>query len=195
MMKSAVLALSLLTGLTVYGQDHPPTGNMTWAAIDAERTRAKAVFDGQENECRQKFAVTDCVRRVDLLRREHAAGLRQEEDVLKDKERQQRAQDAIRGQEQREFERRQRDVQRSTMTPRSPQEVPAMQSSNGGPRQLPNLTVESAKQLTPTVEQRAANVAAFDAKQKALEERRAARAKRLEEASSATPLKPLPVPP
>jgi colicin import membrane protein len=50
--------------------------------IQLERERLKAVFEGEEVLCYQRFAVNDCLRKARVVRREALADLRRQEVLL-----------------------------------------------------------------------------------------------------------------
>lgn len=195
MIKGRLLVCLGMTGVAALAQNNVPLGNMTREAIEIDRSQAKAMFDKQELECQKKFVVTDCLRQVDLRRREHADRLRQHENLLRDQERQQRALEATRAREQREAQRLQRDAEHRAQTSRPAREVSSDRSTPRASPMEPGVSEAVVQPPKPSGEQMARNRAAFEAKQKALEERRTAAAKRLRESSGASAPKALPIPP
>jgi hypothetical protein len=187
---AVVLSLSPLA----LAQQSPEPSAMAREEIQLERKRAQAKFQALELACQQKFAVTDCSRKVEVQRREHAAQMRSLEDALNDQDRQRRAMQSLQANEQRAVERAQEDEKRSKTIAAT--QRPDSSSSNANNR-LTEKTSDARAPKVPAVnaEQAARNRAAFDAKQKALMERQNARQKRVEEAATQTKQHPLPVPP
>jgi hypothetical protein len=156
-----VLALSPLA----VAQHSPALPDAARENIQMERMRAQAMFQAQELACQQKFAVTDCSRKVELQRREHAARMRSEEEILNDQDRQRRALQALQANEQRALERAQEDAKRSTLV--APARKPDPGTSDTKSRSAEKAsTARVPKEPAVNAEQAARNRAAFDAKQK-----------------------------
>lgn len=191
MKRVSLAVVGWLLGAASFAQTGLDSPQLARERIQQERERAQLLFQAQDEECRKKFAVTGCARQVELRRREHAARLRREEAVLNDGDRQQRALQASRAREQRELERAQRGsgpTSASAPASGSTAEVQAVP----GPVAVDSEPVRPPKAPAISKEQAVRNRSAFDARQKALAERQAARTQRLHEAAKQKPPQPLP---
>ena len=161
------------------------------ARIRAERAQAEQRYAEAERDCRTRFVVTSCVEAARAQRRDALGRLRNEELVLDQAERRQRAAEraaAI------------RDKQAHDEAPRAAPRAPAPIASAAAPRlQLRRHGAESAHRAEPRLspETEARNRAAYEARQREAEEHRAAVQRRNAErqARGKTPSLPLPLPP
>lgn len=96
-MKSLLLALGLLALLPLGAQAQqvdpslPSGASAERARIEADRAKAQALFEKDEANCYQRFAVNDCLREVRVRRRATLEELRRQEIVLNDADRKKRA--------------------------------------------------------------------------------------------------------
>lgn len=194
-MKSvALIALIGLLGCPVEARDDVHRRALAREQIQRERKLAEADFLQQDLECQQRFAVTDCVRTVEIRRREHAAKLRKQEDALNDEERLERAVQSEAALKERERDRALKDADRVKSARETPVEVTDMPRAKVR-APSPSTPVSAARKPSVQPGQAMQNRAAFDAKQKAWLERQAARERRLKQTPSGAPSTPLPVKP
>jgi len=99
-MKPFVYTFLLLSGLagaqTDAINDQPGNLDAQRAVITAEYSRLQAGFLTEEAACYKKFAVNNCLGKVDIRRREAMAELRRQEILLNDEERRIKGQEQIR---------------------------------------------------------------------------------------------------
>lgn len=100
-MKKLVITflLTLLGGLAgAQTALNKPSGNMDAqrTAITAERSRLEAGFLTEDAACYKKFAVNNCLGKINTRRREAMADLRQHEILLNDEERRNKGEEQIR---------------------------------------------------------------------------------------------------
>lgn len=98
------------------------------ARITAERAQVERAFDSREQDCRTRFAVNACVDAANRERREALGHLRQQEMLLDEARRKERAAErmqSIRGKVSRDDARRRRDaegrISRAASAPAAPQ--------------------------------------------------------------------------
>ena len=189
-----LIALIGLLGCPVEARDDVHRRALAREQIQRERTQAEADFLQQDLACQQRFTVTDCVRKVEVRRREHAAKLRKEEDALNDEERLERALQADQAQKERERDRALKDADRVKSARETPVEATDAPRANVR-ASSPSTSRSAAKEPSVRPAQAVQNRAAFDAKQRALRERQAARERRLNQVPAGAPSTPLPVKP
>jgi hypothetical protein len=100
-MKIFVFAFLLLSGLAnaqnnALNEQQAGSIGAQRAAISAERSRLEAGLLVEEVACYKKFAVNNCLAKVNIRRREAMAGFRQQEILLNDEERKLKGADQIR---------------------------------------------------------------------------------------------------
>jgi hypothetical protein len=116
-MKRLVFSLLWLCGVVpVWSQAQAlPTAQVSiedYQRIEAERKRESANFDAQEAACYQRFAVNDCLKKLQTKRIAVMADLKRQETRLHDQERSQQGTDALERIEQKGLEQqRQEDIQ------------------------------------------------------------------------------------
>jgi colicin import membrane protein len=105
-MKPILLVMVLLASANAAAQ---APGDVAAARerISAARSQAEAEFKVQEKACYQRFAVNDCLQAARTQRRTGLAELRREEIALNDAERQRKAAERLKSQEERAAERAQ----------------------------------------------------------------------------------------
>jgi colicin import membrane protein len=96
-----IATLGLLASAQPAGQpaapaEAPPTMDAERSRIGAERARLEAGFLAEDAECYKKFAVNNCLGKVNERRREAMADLRRQELLLNDEERRIRGAEQIR---------------------------------------------------------------------------------------------------
>lgn len=162
--------------------------------IDAARARAEADFVRQEQACQSRFAVQACVDRVAAQRRAQERELKRQEAVLNAADRQQRAQEQL----QRSAE-KQRDHQMQAAAPSgdtAAERLQAQQQKQHNHRQVapapPSVAASKPLPTAPTAAAQAASREAYVRKQRAAQERRTARDKRLQETMEKRPALPTP---
>ena len=100
-MKTFVFTFLLLSGLA-NAQNNAPNEQQTGsidaqrAAISAERSRLEAGFLAEEAACYKKFAVNNCLAKINTKRREAMAGFRRQEILLNDEDRKAKGEEQIR---------------------------------------------------------------------------------------------------
>ncbi len=166
------------------------------ALLEFRKREQAAQFDAQEQACSKTFAVTDCVSAVNARRRVVVAALREEENVLNDGERRQRERERLQSLQ---------DKAQEWAQQASPPVDPAMDSeeqrlhrlqdkqANHGPQSVPKAPTAPKVQATIDAQTRQQNAVDYSARQKAADDRRAARDKKLKEQGK--PTKDLPTPP
>jgi hypothetical protein len=158
--------------------------------IRAERAQAEQRYAAAERECRARFVVTSCVEAAQVQRRDTLTRLRNEELVLDQAERRQRAAERAAGI---------RDKQSREPAPRAvPRAAAAAQAASEPPARLhlrSHGAPERSHRLSPEAESR--NRAAYEAREREAEVRREAIERRNAErqAKSKKPSLPLPLPP
>lgn len=99
-MKPFVYTFLLLSGLAGAQTDamsgQPGNLDAQRAAITAERSRLQAGFLTEEAACYKKFAVNNCLGKVNTRRREATADFRRQEILLNDEERRIKGEEQIR---------------------------------------------------------------------------------------------------
>ncbi|MFZ3219945.1 MAG: hypothetical protein WA174_07920 [Rhodoferax sp.] len=165
------------------------------ARIGNLRQQQETLFDAQENACQSKFAVNDCLKAVARRRRAVLSDLKRQERLLNDAQRQQRGAEQLQRSEEKAVDSEQRQREDAGQAPSS--------SLEERQKAQDEKNVNHRKQATPVGERSStAKTAAppdvqaretHTEKQKALNQRRLERDKRLKEHS--TPSPGLPVPP
>ena len=95
MKKPLLLFLALLLGGLHAHADQDSEDQAERRRISAERSRVEAGYAAQGRDCRQKFAVDDCVNAARSQRREALADLRRQEVSLNDAQRRRRGSDRL----------------------------------------------------------------------------------------------------
>lgn len=106
-----------LATLSLFLGAQPVAGTVVPAGADSERARIstergslEARFLGEDAACYKKFAVNNCLNRVNTRRREAMAGLRRQEILLNDEERRSRGEAQIRKLEEKSLPEKQQDA-------------------------------------------------------------------------------------
>lgn len=164
------------------------------ARIQNLRQQQEALFDAQENACQSKFAVNDCLKEVGRRRRAVLSDLKRQERLLNDAQRQQRGAEQLQRSDEKAADNLQRQ-QDDAGQPRSPSQEERQKAQD-------EKVLNHRAQATPVGERSSAGktVAPPDAqareahtdKQKALNERRLERDKRLKEHPTTSPGLPVP---
>lgn len=193
-----LVLVTVLQGVA-WGQDVPTADADSLANERARianlRQQQEAQFDAQEYACQSKFAVNDCVKAVKRRRLAMQSDLKRQERLLNDAQRQQRGAEQL----QRSNEKAADSAQRQ----RENAEQPSASSLEERQKAQDEKNLNHRKQATsggghPSASKAAAPPdaqahEAYTEKQKALNERRLERDKRLKGNSTTSP--GLPVPP
>jgi hypothetical protein len=118
-MKPLVFSLLWLCGtVPLWAQTQTVTpasvSNEDYQRIEVARTRERANFEAQEAACYQRFAVNDCLKKVQSKRIAVMAELKRQEGLLHDRERAQQGAEALERIEQKALERQQRSGEDQT---------------------------------------------------------------------------------
>jgi hypothetical protein len=110
-MKRLAFGLLWLSGaVSVWAQvpsvPNAPVSIEDYRHIEATRTREGADFDAQDAACYQRFAVNDCLKKVQSKRIAVMADLKRQDALLQDRERAQRGVEALERIEQKALERK-----------------------------------------------------------------------------------------
>jgi len=180
----AVIAGGLLAGMApAWALDAQPEAVDARSLLEARKREQAAQFDAQEQACSKVFAVTDCIREVNVRRRGVVAALRKEENALNEVERRQRERERLQSLQEKA---RQRAEQAPAADPgaesaaerhRRQQEKQASHAPQSAPREP--LPPKAKAQIDGQTRQQ--NAADYAARQQAASERRAARDKKLKE--------------
>lgn len=168
---------------TAWAQDAQVDATEVRAQLEARKRDRAAEFDAQEQACTQVFAVTDCVREVNVRRRAVAALLRKEENALNEQERRQRERERL---QSLEYKAQQRAKQARSLDTNIESEEDRLRrqqdkQAQHGPQSAPREVVETSAPPSIDAQTTKRNAASFAERQKAAEERRAARDKKLKE--------------
>ncbi len=178
----------LLAPVLGFAQDAPLA---QYQDIVAERTRADADFAEQEQACYARFAVQSCLDSVAAKRRVLERDLKGREAALNAVQRQQRAQEQL----QRSAEKaRDREAPALASPDNAAQRQQAQDEKQEAHRRLQQPSAPASKPLpaAPAAAEQAALRDAHAAKQRAAQERRIARDKRLRDSKGTKPALPLP---
>jgi hypothetical protein len=203
-MKRVVLCLLWLNcNMPVWSQTQEvpvePVSIEDYQRIEAARSREGASFDAQEAACYQRFAVNDCLKKVQTKRIFVMADLKSQETRLHDRARNQQGAEALARMEQKALERqqKQKEIETQDGVVRTQEKLhdqhekraehAAKAASNPAPFSVP-------VPAGPTAVEQAQARANYERKLADAEKRRQDLIKRKAEKASA-PAKPLPVPP
>ena len=201
-MKQLLCGLLLLICATpLLAQTAPPApvSAEDYQRIDAERARESANFESQDAACYRRFAVNDCLKKVQSRRIAVMAELKRQEARLHDRERQLRGTEAVQRLEQKTLERKQRQdeiqaeggvgaAQDKLREQQSKQAEHAAKAASG------SAPVAAPSPTGPAAADQAQARASYERKQADAEKKRQELARRLAE-KAVKPVKPLPVPP
>jgi hypothetical protein len=172
--------------------------------IKREREQAEAAYRAQERECRQKFVVTPCIDQARRDRRETLDRLRQQQEVLDEAQRKQRAaqrMDDIRSKvsgdeaKQREAAAQKRRRQRAEPAASQP-DAPASSPAAALSKEPPAAISKPASANASAMEVHERKTQAYEKRQQEAAEHRAEVEKRNAQraANGKPPAKPLPTP-
>ncbi len=161
--------------------------------IGAERARSEADFARQEQDCQARFVVQSCVDQIAAKRRKLERELKRQEASLNAAERQQRAQEQL----QRGAEKARDHAQRAAELPGDgpAERIQDQQEKVLAHRKVAPSPSRAASKPLPTVRTAAEQASmreAYASKQRAAQEHRAARDKRLRESTGSAPALPTP---
>jgi len=154
-------------------------------AIETERVQKVSEFDRLERECYQKFAVNDCIKKVNQQRTQEISELKRRLEVLESAARMQRATEQMQRLEQKKREQEQRDLENSTKDAalqREKQEQ-QQQKKNDNLKKSEAQVVAAPKEKKPTLSrtQSINNQQAYQKKLEEAEKRKAERNQRMSE--------------
>jgi TolA-binding protein len=176
-----------------------PVSSQDYERIEALRALESANLDALEAACYQRFAVNDCLKKVQSRRIALLADLRRQEARLHDRERQILGAEALQRLEQKALERKQLqdDIQAEGGVEGAQEKLREQQSKQAEhAAKAASGSAPVAKQAPtgPTAAEQSQARASYERKQADAERKRQELAKRLAE-KAAKPVKPLPVPP
>ena len=170
----------------------PDAAQVQRQRISAERTRAEVEFSRQEQACQSRFAVQACMDQIAVQRRTLARELRRQEAELHAAERQQRAQEQLQRSAEKERDYQARAAQQTGNT--TSDRLQAQQEKQQAHRKMAPASSPADKPLPAarSAAEQASLREAYAAKQRAAQERRMAREKRLRDSPQQTPGLPTP---
>jgi hypothetical protein len=191
-MKSAIAFVVIVGGIWVgilgpaLAQD-AEEGVDARALLEIRKREQAAQFDAQEQACSKTFAVTDCISSVSARRRVVVAALRKEENALNDAERRQHERERLQSQQQKAKERAE---QAPSVDPNAESAEERLhrqqdQMANHAPQSVPKAPTAPKVQATIDAQTKQQNAVDYAARQKAANDRRAAREKKLKEQGKA----------
>ena len=192
----AVLCCTQLLAQTTPSATPAPVDPAEYQRIEATRTQETATFDAQEAECYKHFAVSGCVKDVEVARRGMLARLRREEALLHEQEAAFKGAEQKRAMEQKKLDKQQQekeaaankaDAANRLQAQKDKQAAHAAQSPSSAP-------VKADGPSGPSAAEQASNRASYERKQQDAEKKRQEIAKRLADKQGKS-AKPLPVPP
>ena len=175
----------------------PASREAAYQRIEAERQRAMAVWDAQEAQCAERFAVNDCLKKVSSGRRAQMAALKREEAVLRETEREERG--ALQLQRIAQHAQEKHDAQKPAEGPIELERLQAQQEKQAEHAArlqagAAKMSVNKAEPQGPTAREQASNRTEYQRKLAEAEKRRQDVARRKAEKTSKSPV-PLPTPP
>lgn len=202
-MKNLLLLLLALVMAPVQAQTLETAGGLSIEAerarIQQDRMREERRYATEDAACYQRFAVTDCLRAVQIRRRETFDELRRQEILLNDLERKRRGAEQLgRIEEKASEQTMQQDAQRRAAAQQEQKERQERTIQKNTERMNSAKDKDVAGHRTRTLEPgahdavtRAEEKKIFDEKQRQAQERKASRDRNLKE-KSGSPSKPLP---
>jgi hypothetical protein len=203
-MKRAGLAvLALLCCMQMAAQEDPatavPEGSTEAQRIEAARAREEADFTARQAACHQRFAVNDCLKKLQAPHLAVLADLKRQETRLHDRERAQRGAEQLQRSEQKVQERNQAAAQAEESAARAQEKLQAQQEKQAAHAAKLGASAAAAASPSepsgPSSSEQASFRESYAAKQKAAEKKRQEIAKRLKDKQGGKPVPPLPVPP
>lgn len=191
-----VLCGTQLLAQTTSSEPLAPVDPAQYQRIEATRKRETAAFNAQEAECYKHFAVSGCVKDVEVARRAMLARLRREEALLHEREAAIKGAEQKRAIEQKALDKQQQDKDAAAnkadaanrvQAQKDKQAAHAAQSSSPAPAKADGPS-------GPSPAEQASNRASYERKLQDAEKKRQEIAKRLAEKQGKS-AKPLPVPP
>ena len=172
-----------------HAQDDPPRQRQS---ISAERASADAGFSRQEQACQSRFVVQACLDDVAAQRRTLERELKRREASLNAVDRQQAAQEQLQrsADKARDHQNRQTEPTGDVQAERVRAQKEKQQAHQDAGRSSGNASKTAP--ATPSAAEQATLREAYAAKQRAAQDRRAARDKRLRESTEKTSALPLP---
>jgi colicin import membrane protein len=200
-MKKAVALALIATGLCpcapalVWAQDAHAEATDVRSLLETRKREQAAQFDAQEQACTKAFAVTDCVRAVNVRRRAVVSALRKEENALNDAERRQRERERLQSLQEKARQRAEQAPPMDANTESAQERLRRQQDklSQHAPQSAPKARAVPKAQSPIDAPTRQQNATDYAARQKAANDRRAERQKRVKEQGKSA--KDLPTPP
>ena len=193
----AVMAVGLLAGVPalVWAQDAQTEAADARSQLEARKREQAAQFDAQEQACSKVFAVTDCIREVNVRRRGVVAALRKEENALNDAERRQRERERLRSLQEKARQREEQAPPVDANTESAEDRLRRQQDklTQHAPQSAPKVPAVPKAQAPIDATTRQQNAVDYAARQKAATDRHTARDKKLKEQGKAAA--DLPTPP
>jgi transposase len=167
--------------------------------IEAVRVREGSNFDAQEAACYERFAVNDCLKKVQTKRRALMADLKRQESALHARERQQQGAEALQRIEQKSIERQQRqeEIETENGADRAQDKLHGQQdkqAEHAAKAASGSAPVATPAPTGPSVAEQAEARASYERKLVDAENKRQEMIKRQTE-KSGKPAKSLPLPP
>jgi glucan-binding YG repeat protein len=147
------------------------------AAIEAQRTQKTREWDNLERECYGKFAVNDCIKKVQQQRIRGLAEFKRQLEVLDSSARMQRATEQLQKLEQKKREQQQREEESAASVPSIP--APSQQKQSKTPNTPASARTPKSPSTALQPGQTRANQQAYEQKLQDAEKRKAERDKRL----------------
>jgi hypothetical protein len=176
-----------------------PEGNTELQTLDAAREREAAVFNARQVECYERFAVNDCLRKLQSRHLGVLAEIKRQETLLHDRERAQRGPEQLRRIEQKKQEKMQAAAQAEDAAWRAQEKLQSQQEKQAA--HAARLEASGATEAVPAAPsgpghaEQEAYRDAYAVKQAAAEKKRQEMAKRLKDKQGDKVVPPLPVPP
>jgi hypothetical protein len=194
--------VALLCALPVFAVDvagsPAPDSSAEYQRIAELRAREMANFKVREAACYERFAVNDCLNKLQSPHRALLGDLKRQETRLHDRERAQQGAEQLQHAEQKAQEKKQADEQADAAAATAHEKLQAQrakQAAHAVDGAYGAGISGAASPSGPGTAERAANTASYVAKQAAAEKKRQEIAKRLRDKQSTKPVPPLPVPP
>ncbi len=147
------------------------------SAIEAQRTQKTQEWDNLERECYGKFAVNDCIKKVQQQRIRGMAEFKRQLEVLDSSARMQRATDQLQRLEQKKHEQQKRELENAAAVPSVREQSEQKQPKSPKTSATARTPKSPSASLGPS--QIRANQQAYEQKLQDAEKRKAERDKRL----------------
>jgi hypothetical protein len=194
--------MALLTGMHVCAQEQAVPSVLDGVTdveqLEAARARETETFNAQQAECYARFAVNDCLKKLQSRHLDALAGLKRQETRIHDRERALQGPEQLLRGEQKSQEKMQAAAQADEAASRARDKLQTQQEKQAAHA----ARLEASGALTgpalpsgPSSGEQATYRESYAAKQAAAEKKRQEIAKRLKEKQAGKPVQPLPVQP